>query len=125
MASLGKQQDVLTRAWTDGDMIQVTARVLAITAIVITAAGAIYMVLRFARKNARVAWRATAGKPVKRALAVVLGGAVLGGSRMRGGRMTTITVRSNPRNAVRSVTSSTRCGRVDAEANRSTTHRDP
>ncbi|PRC51510.1 hypothetical protein C6A85_63710, partial [Mycobacterium sp. ITM-2017-0098] len=38
-AGLTKQQDVLVGAWDDGDFIQVTARVLAMVAIVIPVAG--------------------------------------------------------------------------------------
>ena len=78
-SSLGKQHDVLSTAWADGDMLQVAARVLAIIAIVIPVAGAIYLLLRLVRGSTLGAWRATAGKPVSRALAVVLGGAVLCG----------------------------------------------
>jgi putative peptide zinc metalloprotease protein len=76
-ASLGKQQDVLSAAWTDGDMIQATARVLAMAAILITVAGTLYMVTRFARRSVAVAWQGTANKPVMRMLAGVLGAAVL------------------------------------------------
>ena len=78
-SSLGKQQDVLSTAWTDGDMVQAAARVLAIIAIVIPVAGVIYLLVRLVRGSTVGAWRATAGKPVSRAMALVLGGAVLCG----------------------------------------------
>jgi putative peptide zinc metalloprotease protein len=76
-ASLGKQQDVLAAAWADGDMIQATARVLAMTVVVITVASILYMVVRFARHSVIAVRRATAGKPVMRILAGILGAAVL------------------------------------------------
>jgi putative peptide zinc metalloprotease protein len=75
-SSLGKQRDILLTAWADGDIIQATARVLAIIAIVIPVAGVIYLLVRLARRSILGAWRGTAGKPVMRALAVLLGGAV-------------------------------------------------
>jgi putative peptide zinc metalloprotease protein len=75
-SSLGKQRDILLTAWADGDIIQATARVLAIVAIVIPVAGVIYLLVRLARRSILGAWRGTAGKPVMRALAVLLGGAV-------------------------------------------------
>jgi len=78
-ASLNKQQDVFVTAWADGDMIQATARVLAIIAIVIPVAGVIYLLVRFARQCVGTARKATADKPVQRALVSVLGVAVLCG----------------------------------------------
>lgn len=78
-ASLGKQQDVLASAWADGDLVQATARVLAMVAIVIPVAAITYMLVRLARQSSTGAWRATAGKPVKRVLAVVAGALILGG----------------------------------------------
>lgn len=76
-SSLAKQQDVLASAWVEGDMIQATARVLAMTAILVTVAGVLYMLIRFTRQTILVARRSTAGKPVMRFLAGVLGVAVL------------------------------------------------
>ena len=76
-ASLGKQQDVLSDAWTDGDMIQAVARVLAMAIVVITVASILYMVVRFARHSVVAVRRATAGKPVMRILAGILGAAVI------------------------------------------------
>src|SRR4051812_22845253 len=78
-SALGKQSDVLNTAWADGDMLQATARVLAIIAILIPVAGVIYMMVRIARRSAISAWRGTAGKPVMRALAMILGAAVVTG----------------------------------------------
>jgi putative peptide zinc metalloprotease protein len=78
-SALGKQRDVLMSAWADGDMIQATARVLAIIAILIPVAGVAYMLVRITRQSATSAWRATAGKPVMRVLATLLGGAIVAG----------------------------------------------
>jgi putative peptide zinc metalloprotease protein len=78
-SALGKQADVLSTAWADGDMLQATARVLAIIAILIPVAGVIYMMVRIARRSAIGAWQGTAGKPVLRALAMILGAAVVTG----------------------------------------------
>jgi putative peptide zinc metalloprotease protein len=76
-ASLNKQRDVLSTAWADGDMVQATARVLSMLVILITAAGVVYMLVRFARGSVLAAWRGTAGRPVMRTLAGILGAAVL------------------------------------------------
>jgi putative peptide zinc metalloprotease protein len=78
-AGLNKQQDVLAGAWADGDFIQVTARVLAMVAIVIPVAGVLYMLGRLARRSVAGAWRGTAGKPAMRLLAATAGVAVMGG----------------------------------------------
>lgn len=78
-AGLTKQQDVLATAWTDGDMVQAIARVLAMIAIVIPTAAVIYLVIRMARRIASTAWNGTAGKPMQRTLVGVLGAAALAG----------------------------------------------
>jgi putative peptide zinc metalloprotease protein len=78
-SAIGKQQDVLSTAWADGDIIQATARVLAIIAIVIPVAGVLYMFVRIARQSAVGAWKATVGKPIMRALAILLGAAIMTG----------------------------------------------
>lgn len=76
-SALGKQSDVLITAWSDGDMIQATARILAVIAILIPVAGVIYMIVRIARRSVIGAWQGTAGKPVMRFLAMLLGAAVV------------------------------------------------
>jgi putative peptide zinc metalloprotease protein len=78
-SALAKQQDVLATAWADGDMIQATARVLAIIAIVIPVAGVTYMLIRIVRRNVSGTWQGTAGKPVMRLLAILLGAIVTTG----------------------------------------------
>ncbi|MGV0873808.1 hypothetical protein [Mycolicibacterium sp. XJ879] len=76
-AALGKQHDVLSSAWADGDLVQVIARVLAMMAIVIPMAGIIYLLLRVARRIGATAWQSSAGKPVQRAVVGLLGAAAL------------------------------------------------
>jgi putative peptide zinc metalloprotease protein len=78
-SALGKQQEVLSAAWADGDVIQAVARVLAIIAILIPVAGVLYMLTRIARQSVVGAWQMTAGKPVMRLLVSLLGGVVLTG----------------------------------------------
>jgi putative peptide zinc metalloprotease protein len=77
-ASLHEQQDVLLSAWADGDMIQATARVLAMIAIVIPVAGVVYMMVRLVRRSVAGAYRGTAGKPLMRIMAAAAGVAVAG-----------------------------------------------
>jgi putative peptide zinc metalloprotease protein len=78
-SALGKQQEVLSAAWTDGDMIQAIARVLAIIAILIPVAGVLYMLSRIGRQSIIGAWQTTAGKPVLRILVTLLGAVVVTG----------------------------------------------
>lgn len=78
-AGLNKQSDVLLAAWTDGDMVQAVARVLAMVAIVVPVAGVLYMLVRLVRRTATGAWSATAGKPLMRLAAVLCGAAVCSG----------------------------------------------
>lgn len=78
-ASLNKQQDVFAAAWTDGDFIQATARVLAMVAIAIPMAGIIYLLIRVIRQMIQGVRHATAGKPALRMLAIVCGAAVAAG----------------------------------------------
>ncbi|ULE32315.1 hypothetical protein [Mycobacterium sp. IDR2000157661] len=78
-AGLNKQQDVLATAWTDGDMVQAVARVLAMIAIVIPMAAIIYLLVRVVRRIVATAWRGTEGRPSLRLLAGLAGAAALAG----------------------------------------------
>ena len=78
-AGLNKQHDVLATALTDGDLVQATARVLAMIAIVIPMAGMLYMLFRMARKIVSTMWQGTAGKPLRRMLVGVIGAAAVAG----------------------------------------------
>lgn len=75
-AGLQKQQDVLSTAWGDGDVIQIVARVLAMIAIVIPVAGVLYMLGRLVRRSTAAVWKSTAGKPLMRMVAVAAGMAI-------------------------------------------------
>jgi putative peptide zinc metalloprotease protein len=78
-AGLNKQHEVLASAWADGDMVQATARVLAMIAIVIPMAGLIYLLIRTARRIVATAWRGSAGKPLRRLLVSLVGAVALAG----------------------------------------------
>ncbi|QZT60110.1 M50 family metallopeptidase [Mycolicibacterium austroafricanum] len=78
-ASLRNQREVFVTAWADGDVVQAVARVLAMIAIVIPVAGVLYMLGRLARRTAAGSWKATAGKPLMRTMAMMAGGVVLCG----------------------------------------------
>jgi putative peptide zinc metalloprotease protein len=78
-ASLNQQQDVLSTAMGDGDMVQAVARVLAMIAIIIPMAGIVYLLIRLVRQAVTGTWKATAGKPMMRLLAALFGAAVLAG----------------------------------------------
>ena len=60
-------------------MVQATARVLAMIAIVIPMAGLLYMLFRMARKIVSTVWQGTAGKPLRRMLVGVIGAAAVAG----------------------------------------------
>ncbi|MDA2894839.1 M50 family metallopeptidase [Mycolicibacterium sp. BiH015] len=75
-AGLQKQQDVLSTAWGDGDVIQMVARVLAMIAIVIPVAGVLYMLARLVRRSTAGVWKSTADKPLMRMVAVAAGMAI-------------------------------------------------
>ncbi|MDG4666319.1 hypothetical protein [Mycobacterium sp. 236(2023)] len=75
-AGLQKQQDVLSAAWGDGDIIQIVARVLAMIAIVIPVAGVLYMLGRLVRRTTAGVWKSTAEKPLMRMVAVAAGMAI-------------------------------------------------
>ncbi|MBX7456357.1 hypothetical protein GR927_51005 [Mycolicibacterium sp. 3033] len=78
-SALGTQKDVLFAAWDGGDVIQMAARVLAIVAILIPVAGVLYMLFRFLRQTTLGTWKATAGKPAMRMLALLAGTAMATG----------------------------------------------
>lgn len=78
-AGLEKQREVLVGAWADGDLVQATARVLAMIAIVIPVAGVLYMLARLVRRTVAGAWSASAGKPLRRTVTLLAGVAICGG----------------------------------------------
>jgi putative peptide zinc metalloprotease protein len=73
--SMGHQWDAVGREFGDGRWLGVASGLVAIVALVLPLAGSVYMLARMARRMAGRGWRATASKPVLRALALT-GGAL-------------------------------------------------
>jgi hypothetical protein len=73
--SLGHQWDAIGREFGDGRWLGVASGLVAIVALVLPLAGSAYMLARMARRMAARGLKATASKPVLRALALA-GGAL-------------------------------------------------
>lgn len=78
-ARLAQEQDRLAVATGEGDLIQIAARVLTMLAVVLPVAAVLYMLTRLVRQLGTAAWKRTAGKPLRRGLAVITGLAILAG----------------------------------------------
>jgi putative peptide zinc metalloprotease protein len=78
-ASVQDQGARLGDAFGDGDVLGVLARVLGIVAVVIPLLGIGYVLLRLVRRTALGVRRRTEGRPVRRALAGLLAGALVAG----------------------------------------------
>jgi putative peptide zinc metalloprotease protein len=76
-ASLQRQTGLLTQAFGDGDVLGVLARVLGVVAVVLPVLGIGYVVVRIVRQIALAGWRRTAGRPVRRAVAVLVAAALV------------------------------------------------
>ncbi len=68
-ARIQQEQDLVGAAWSDGDLVQLAARVLTIVAVVLPVAAIVYMLVRLGRQVAVGTWRSTAGRPVRRTVA--------------------------------------------------------
>jgi putative peptide zinc metalloprotease protein len=77
--SLGRQAGLLADSFADGDVLGVLARLLAIVALAVPVLGIGYVLARTVRQVARGVWRRTEGRPVPRALAVLLAAALVAG----------------------------------------------
>ena len=77
--SLGDQTDLLGGYWSDGDVIAVLARLIAILALVLPIAGIGYILTRLVRQVGGGVWRRTDGRPLRRGLAVVTATALVAG----------------------------------------------
>ncbi|RYP84166.1 hypothetical protein EKO23_17010 [Nocardioides guangzhouensis] len=77
--SLQAQVDLLGASWAEGDVVAVLARIIAILALVLPIAGICYILTRLVRQVARGVWRRTAGKPLRRCLAVLTALAIVAG----------------------------------------------
>jgi putative peptide zinc metalloprotease protein len=77
--SLQRQAGLLSAAFGDGDILGVLARLLGVVAVVVPVLGIGYVVARLVRRTALGVWRRTDGRPVRRALAVVVAAALVAG----------------------------------------------
>jgi putative peptide zinc metalloprotease protein len=77
--SLGEQWTALGRSFSEGDVLDMAARILSIAAIALPIAGMVYIVCRLVRQLSVAVWQATAGRPARRAAAVVVALALLAG----------------------------------------------
>jgi putative peptide zinc metalloprotease protein len=78
-AGLGKQAELLSRAWSDGDLAEAAVRVLAMVAIAFPVLAIAMMLALLVRRIAVSAWRRTEGRPLGRALAALVAACVLVG----------------------------------------------
>jgi len=78
-ASLGQQGALLADAFGSGDVLGVLARLLAVVALVVPLLGIGYVLLRTLRQVVGGVRRRTDGRPVRRAVAVVVAAAILAG----------------------------------------------
>ncbi|HET6651854.1 MAG TPA: hypothetical protein VFH10_04365, partial [Nocardioides sp.] len=70
-ARIQQEQDLIAAAWSEGDLVQLAARVLTVLAVVLPVAAVLYMLFRLGRQVSVATWRATAGRPVRRTVAAV------------------------------------------------------
>jgi len=77
--SVGAQWGQLTRAGSEGDILGVMARGLAIVALVLPLLGIALVVGRLVRRLATGVWQRTAGRPVRRGIALLLAAALVAG----------------------------------------------
>ncbi|GAA1239818.1 hypothetical protein [Oryzihumus leptocrescens] len=78
-ASLGKQSHALTIDWAGGDAAGVAVRMLALLAVALPVFGSLYILGRLVRRTTTSVWRATRGRPGRRAVAAVLAGTLVAG----------------------------------------------
>ena len=78
-ASVGKQGDLLRLAWSDGDVLAVVARALAVVAVVFPILAIGIVLTRLVRRVLTRVWVATRGRPVRRGVAGLLALVLVGG----------------------------------------------
>ncbi|MEV7648238.1 hypothetical protein [Arthrobacter sp. NPDC089319] len=78
-ASMMEQQRLLADASSDGDLVGMAVRVLAIAAVALPILGIAYILLRMARQLGTAVWAKTRGRPLRRATAIAAVVAVLAG----------------------------------------------
>ena len=79
VASLGNQAELLGEQFGDGDALGVMVRLLSLVAIALPVLGTLYIIARVVRQVVTRTWRATDGRPGRRAVAGVAAMAVLAG----------------------------------------------
>lgn len=70
--SLGAQVGMLTRGWSDGDVVEVAVRAVAVLAVVFPILAIAVLLSRVGRSAAVATWQRTSGRPVLRAVAALL-----------------------------------------------------
>jgi len=75
--SLTKQWHALGIDWAGGDVAGVAVRMLALVAIVLPLFGSLYILVRLVRRTTQTVWRATSGRPGRRAVAGVVAAALV------------------------------------------------
>ena len=78
-AAVRGQAGLLGAAAGEGDVLGVLARALAVVALALPLLGLAYVLVRLVRSAATATWRRTAGRPVRRACAVLLAAALVAG----------------------------------------------
>ena len=71
-AKLSVEQEALATAWSEGELLQTTARLLTILAVAIPVLAVLVLLGRLAWQLSRAVWRRTAGRRVQRSLSVLL-----------------------------------------------------
>ncbi|SCL17951.1 putative peptide zinc metalloprotease protein [Micromonospora pallida] len=75
--SLGNHARLLATHWAAGDVPRVGVGLLAMLAICLPLLGIAYLLVRLVRQTVTSVWRATAGRPRRRAAAIIAGGALV------------------------------------------------
>jgi putative peptide zinc metalloprotease protein len=78
-AALQRQSALLAEAFADGDFLAVAGRALAMVAVVLPLLGLGYVLVRLLRRTAVAVWRRTQGRPVRRAVALLVAAALAAG----------------------------------------------
>ena len=78
-SSLGNQAHALTVDWAGGDVTGVAVRMLALVAVALPVAGSLLTLARLVRSTTGSVWRATKGRPGRRAVAVLVASALVAG----------------------------------------------
>ncbi|MGA8257928.1 MAG: hypothetical protein WB767_15270, partial [Nocardioides sp.] len=78
-AAAGRQREGMAAAFGGGDVIEGLARAAAMVIVVLPIAAIAYLLVRVVRGAGTAIWRRTDGRPVRRALAVVVAAALIAG----------------------------------------------